>query len=379
MAAQETIVVVGAGIAGVTAAGTLRDSGFTGSRGSHMRGARSTLRSSLRSPRACSCTTSSSRWSRATCPTTLRFVHPENISLRPADWYEQQRIELRLGSCVVGIDSAAHRLTLQGGETLAYSRLILAPGARARRLPVVETGPVEVVYLRTLRDALELRRRLRPGRRVVLLGGGRHRHGRSRPARSCAIATLPSSSWHRGSWAGRSQKRSPSTLPRFIAARGSSYVLPAPLSAAYQREHRSRAAGWRRGSRGPARRRNRHRAERRAGAERRAPLRKMAIVVDEFGATRRARRLCRRVTRCAIRTSSLAARCAARTGCMRRTRRQPWRRTYSVPRSHMRTYHTCGPTLRSQDTGHGALRHGRARSRRGDVARNKFMLLYLSG
>ena len=58
---------------------------------------------------------------------------PENISLRPADWYEQQRIELRLGSCVVGIDSAAHRLTLQGGETLAY----FAPDPRSRRARAV--------------------------------------------------------------------------------------------------------------------------------------------------------------------------------------------------------------------------------------------------
>ena len=171
MAAQETIVVVGAGIAGVTAAGTLRDAGFTGRvvlvcEEREVPYDRPPLSKSVLVHDEFEPLVASN------LPDDIALRAPENISLRPADWYEQQRIELRLGSCVVGIDSATHRLTLQGGETLAYSRLILAPGARARRLPVVETGPVEVVYLRTLRDALELRRRLRPGRRVVLLGGG---------------------------------------------------------------------------------------------------------------------------------------------------------------------------------------------------------------
>jgi NADPH-dependent 2,4-dienoyl-CoA reductase/sulfur reductase-like enzyme len=171
MAAQETIVVVGAGIAGVTAAGTLRDAGFTGRvvlvcEEREVPYDRPPLSKSVLVHDEFEPLVASH------LPDDIALRAPENISLRPADWYELQRIELRLGACVVGIDSAAHRLTLQGGETVVYSRLILAPGARARRLPAVETGPVEVVYLRTLRDALELRRRLRPGRRVVLLGGG---------------------------------------------------------------------------------------------------------------------------------------------------------------------------------------------------------------
>ncbi|MET0659826.1 MAG: FAD-dependent oxidoreductase, partial [Steroidobacteraceae bacterium] len=59
-----------------------------------------------------------------------------------------------------------------GGESLRYDRLMLAPGARVRRIPAVESGPVNHIYLRTLTDALRLRRQLVPGRNVVLLGGG---------------------------------------------------------------------------------------------------------------------------------------------------------------------------------------------------------------
>jgi 3-phenylpropionate/trans-cinnamate dioxygenase ferredoxin reductase component len=71
-----------------------------------------------------------------------------------------------------GIDVAAHRVLLADGAAIDYSRLILVPGARARRLPAVENGPAPVAYLRTLREAVHLRRHLRPGRRIVLLGGG---------------------------------------------------------------------------------------------------------------------------------------------------------------------------------------------------------------
>jgi anthranilate 1,2-dioxygenase ferredoxin reductase component len=97
---------------------------------------------------------------------------PDKIALRPPLWYEQHRIELRLGIRVTRIDAAAHRVMLADGGWVGYSRLIVVTGARARRLPALENGPVPVTYLRTLRDALQLRHHLRPGRRIALLGGG---------------------------------------------------------------------------------------------------------------------------------------------------------------------------------------------------------------
>ena len=171
MSANDTIVVVGAGIAGVTAAGTLREAGFAGRiilvcderEVPYDRPplSKSVLVHDEFEPLVAS-----------HLPGDIALRAPQNISLRPDGWYEQQNIELRLGSQAVGIDTTEHRITLQNGEQIGYTRLIVAPGARARRLPAVETGPLGIVYLRTLRDALALRRRLAPGQRVVLLGGG---------------------------------------------------------------------------------------------------------------------------------------------------------------------------------------------------------------
>ena len=64
----------------------------------------------------------------------------ESLALRPAKFYLRATIDLRLGLRVTGIDRAAKRLALSDGETLAYDCLILALGARARRLPLPGAG-----------------------------------------------------------------------------------------------------------------------------------------------------------------------------------------------------------------------------------------------
>ncbi len=73
-------------------------------------------------------------------------------------------------SRAVAIDKAAHRLELADGRSLAYERLLLATGAFPRRLNI--PGAEHALYLRTFSDALALRRRLRPGARLVVIGGG---------------------------------------------------------------------------------------------------------------------------------------------------------------------------------------------------------------
>jgi 3-phenylpropionate/trans-cinnamate dioxygenase ferredoxin reductase subunit len=79
-------------------------------------------------------------------------------------------IELILGAEVTAIDRAARSITLAGGRALRYSRLLLATGARPRRLAV--PGHEHALYLRRFEDALALRPRLRPGARIVVIGGG---------------------------------------------------------------------------------------------------------------------------------------------------------------------------------------------------------------
>lgn len=79
-------------------------------------------------------------------------------------------IEVRFGAPVVSIDRLAQVVECADRRRVAYDRLLLATGARPRRLAV--EGAEHALYLRTFADALALRNRLRPGIRLVVVGGG---------------------------------------------------------------------------------------------------------------------------------------------------------------------------------------------------------------
>jgi 3-phenylpropionate/trans-cinnamate dioxygenase ferredoxin reductase subunit len=97
----------------------------------------------------------------------------ESLALRPANFYGEHNIDLRCATLVTGIDLAAHRLALSTGEALAYDRLILALGSRARPLPVPGVGTLRgILELRTAADADLLKAALGPGRRIAVVGGG---------------------------------------------------------------------------------------------------------------------------------------------------------------------------------------------------------------
>lgn len=91
---------------------------------------------------------------------------------RQPGFYAAQRIELVLGDAVVAVDRAARRVALASGSRLAYDHLVLATGARVRRLPVEGAEQDGVLYLRTLDEADTLRARLLAAERVVVIGGG---------------------------------------------------------------------------------------------------------------------------------------------------------------------------------------------------------------
>lgn len=96
----------------------------------------------------------------------------ESLALRPARFYAQQNIELRLGTRVTGLDRAAKQVTLSDGGTLPYDRLILALGARPRALPLPGADLAGVLALRGTADADALQAALRPGTRLAVIGGG---------------------------------------------------------------------------------------------------------------------------------------------------------------------------------------------------------------
>ena len=99
-------------------------------------------------------------------------VEVTSTFVRPQAWYEQQRVDLLLGRRAEAIDRAAARVLLEGGTSIAYDRLLLATGARARALTVEGAGLPGVHALRTVADALALRERMHPGARLLVVGAG---------------------------------------------------------------------------------------------------------------------------------------------------------------------------------------------------------------
>jgi len=87
-------------------------------------------------------------------------------------FYERARIDLRLGTAVVGLDPAGHRVTLAGGETLAYDRLLLAVGVNLPRGWLPGSDLEGVFTLRELADVEVMRKATARARRAVVLGEG---------------------------------------------------------------------------------------------------------------------------------------------------------------------------------------------------------------
>jgi len=90
-----------------------------------------------------------------------------HAELRPAAFYQTQNIDLVSGKRVTAIDRVARRVTLDSGEQIEYDTLVLATGARNRLLP-----HQNILYLRTLGAAAEIRQRLAAAEDVVVIGGG---------------------------------------------------------------------------------------------------------------------------------------------------------------------------------------------------------------
>jgi NADPH-dependent 2,4-dienoyl-CoA reductase/sulfur reductase-like enzyme len=92
----------------------------------------------------------------------------DQIRIKPAAWFAEQDIELRTGVRVTAIDPAARRVRLDDAE-LGFDRLLLATGGSPRRLAPEIDG---ILTLRGAADVAALRTALMPGERVVIVGAG---------------------------------------------------------------------------------------------------------------------------------------------------------------------------------------------------------------
>ncbi len=99
-------------------------------------------------------------------------IGEEALYIKPRALYARQDIDLRTGFRAMSIDRDAHNVTLDNGETIGYDKLALATGGRPRRLALAGADKPNVHYVRTLADMNRLREQFRPGRRLVIIGGG---------------------------------------------------------------------------------------------------------------------------------------------------------------------------------------------------------------
>ena len=96
----------------------------------------------------------------------------ERLYLRPQSAYAEQNITLMTGQRVTGIDPAT-RIVSMGETQLGYDALVLTTGSVPRRLPAAIGGNLGGVHvMRTLEDADGMADEFRPGRRVLIVGGG---------------------------------------------------------------------------------------------------------------------------------------------------------------------------------------------------------------
>jgi NADPH-dependent 2,4-dienoyl-CoA reductase/sulfur reductase-like enzyme len=98
-------------------------------------------------------------------------LRPEELAYRPPWWYEEQGVELLLGTSAVALDPVVRRVRLEHGAELRYGKLLIATGGAPRRLPFLE-GFENVHYLRTLADADRLRGELTAAARLAIVGAG---------------------------------------------------------------------------------------------------------------------------------------------------------------------------------------------------------------
>ncbi|OZM71697.1 FAD-dependent oxidoreductase [Amycolatopsis antarctica] len=154
MPEPQRVVIVGSGLAGATAAGALRERGYTGEV--------VVLGEEGHDPYELP----------ALSKGVLTGEADEPDRVHEAGFYARHDIDLRLGVPVTRIELGARVVHDGTGERHGYDRLLLATGSRPRSLPVPGGDLPGLRTLRTVDDSLSLRAALRGAGRVVIAGAG---------------------------------------------------------------------------------------------------------------------------------------------------------------------------------------------------------------
>ncbi len=97
----------------------------------------------------------------------------DRLLFRPEAWYAENDVEIRLSTPVEAVDRNSRSVKLFDGSEIAYETLALATGATPRRLPSAIGGDLEGVFtVRDKADADRLATEMKPGHRLLIIGGG---------------------------------------------------------------------------------------------------------------------------------------------------------------------------------------------------------------
>jgi 3-phenylpropionate/trans-cinnamate dioxygenase ferredoxin reductase subunit len=96
----------------------------------------------------------------------------DDLQLRPPSFYAENDIAVHLGVRAKRVDREARQVALEDGVVLPYDVLIIATGARARRLALPGGDMARTLELRTAADAEMLKAGIGRGKRLVIVGGG---------------------------------------------------------------------------------------------------------------------------------------------------------------------------------------------------------------
>src|SRR6202140_3725992 len=104
----------------------------------------------------------------------FREKNPQLQKLQEPDerWYQAHKVETRFGTVVTQFNIDRRLAVLANGESIEFNKACLAMGSRPVRPPVAGVSLGNVIYLRTIRDALALREMANLEKTVMVVGGG---------------------------------------------------------------------------------------------------------------------------------------------------------------------------------------------------------------
>lgn len=152
---NEQYIIIGAGISGVNAAATLRLEGFEGriiliDKDHELPYDRPPLSKDYLAGK----------------------IKEEDISLRSHEFFEKNNIELKLGKKVTDIDFDDQYVKLDDNEVISWDKVLIAMGSKLRKLNIPGKELDNIYYLKTKKDAQQMKKDLKNVDDVVIIGAG---------------------------------------------------------------------------------------------------------------------------------------------------------------------------------------------------------------